>query len=82
MGGGTRPSAERFQTRQGPSLGINNLDYRKQRILSSIFFAVEKDGVLAGSLGYPEFHFECQGTSTGALLVPLDGDRHNPHAKL
>jgi len=62
--------------------GMDKQDYRKHRILSSVFFAVEKHGVLPGSRGYLEFHFEHQGTSTGALLVPLDGDRHNPHAKL
>src|SRR6185437_4264660 len=32
--------------------GMNKQDYRKHRILSSVFFAVEKHGVLAGSRGY------------------------------
>ena len=75
-------AAERFRRGKGPHVSFNNLDYRQQRILSSIFFAVEKDGVVPGSFGYPEFHFVYQGTIIIASLGPIDRYSHNANTRL
>lgn len=65
------------------STGIMALDqYRQLRILSSIFLAVEQHGVLPRSLGYPEFHFEYEGTITGASLGPVNRHSHSPQSNL
>jgi hypothetical protein len=75
-------ASERFRRDKGPHVSFNNLDYRQQRILSSIFFAVEKDGVVPGSFGYPEFHFVYQGMIIFASLGPIDRYSHNANTRL
>jgi hypothetical protein len=62
--------------------GFNNLDRRQHRILSSIFFEVEKHGVSVGSFGHPEFHFEYQGTITVASIAPVNPKTSRADAKL
>jgi len=74
---------ERSQVlKQGSYWGFNNLEYRKFRILSGVFFALEKYGILPGSFGYPEFHFEYKGAITIASLRPIDPYTHSRNAAL
>jgi hypothetical protein len=76
-------AAKAFRSGKGRYVqGFNHLDYRKHRILSRIFFAVEKHGVLPGSFGYPEFHFEYQGTIVGASPGPMERNSRGFDAKL
>jgi hypothetical protein len=76
-------ASELFRRGKGPyPWGFNNLDYRRHRILSSIFFAVEKHGVVPDSFGYPEFHFVYQGTIIFASLGPIDRYSHNANTRL
>ncbi|WP_144061253.1 hypothetical protein [Hyphomicrobium denitrificans] len=72
-----------FDRGKGPHVwGFNNLDFRQHRLLSRIFFAVEKDGVVPGSFGYPEFHFVYQGMIFFASLGPIDRYSRNAKTKL
>jgi len=72
-----------FDRGKGPHVwGFNNLDFRQHRLLSRIFFAVEKDGVMPDSFGYPEFHFVYQGMIIFASLGPIDRYSHNAKTRL
>lgn len=74
---------EAFSSGKGPVVwGFNNQDYRQLRILSSIFFAVERHGVLPGSFGYPQFHFEYKGTMLEGRIGPIERYSRRPAAKL
>jgi hypothetical protein len=67
----------------GPyTLSLSKLDWRRFRLLSSVFFAVEKHSVLPGSVGYPEFHFVHRGILIGASLEPIGPRTHGGAAAL
>jgi hypothetical protein len=74
---------EAFTRGNGPAVwGFNKQDYRKFRILDSIFLEVQKNGVKPCSRKCSEFHFEYQTILTGALLIPTDRYGDGPNAKL
>ncbi len=64
------------------SPGFNHLDYRQHRILSRIFFAVERHGVVPGSTGFPNFHFVYEGMVTRCALGPIEPNARRADAKL
>jgi hypothetical protein len=74
---------EAFRTGKGPVVwSFNQQDHRAFRILSSIFFEIEKHGVVPGSFGHPEFHFVSEKIMYEGLIEPIDRNSRSPSAKL